>query len=160
MPPEPIYVNRPPAIDLVNVQPSAPVVQLYLDCPEQTDLFTVRFIELDTDQLLSVRWFLDYDVSGQNGAGFLQQRLVDPNGTVWRSDDFDPADLVGEFSSPGVYVLEAFVVEVDALTGDDTDVPLFRATKDCAASGYPDDCISTHPASYRWVLDVRDEQCL
>jgi hypothetical protein len=119
----------------------------------------VRVIELDKDQSLRVMWFLDYDLAGEGQDGPFRQDPIPVTGTARRSASLDAAVVAARLPALGPHTLEAFVVEEDALSSSSSEVPQWRATRDCAAEGFPADCVSTHPASIRWTLDIHDEQC-
>jgi len=119
----------------------------------------MRVIDLDRDQSLRIMWFLDYDLGGENQDGPFRQERMELTGTARRASTLLPSILSARFPSLGSHTLEAFVVEVNALSSSSATLPEWRATRDCEAEGFPLDCISTHPASFRWNVLVQDEQC-
>ena len=160
-------INRPPAIDLREVHPSEPVVRINTDCAgERQTEFWADVIELDIDQELLAYWFWNYD-AGAESADLLRPPLdehrVTQTGDTRRSiPSFHlPAHPGSDLNAEGVHTLEVFVVEEDALVrGRGEEPPFYRNLRDCGAEGYPDDCVSTHPAVMRWTIhNVAEGSC-
>lgn len=153
--------NRPPMIIARESEPSVAVVELNLRCPEETGVFAVSVLDLDIDQKLEVRWFLDYDLAGLNEDRPIVSTQAGLSGTAQRPRiELDPIRIKNE--APSIdrpHTLEVFIVESDALEPDSTVVPVDKALKNCEALEFPDDCVISLPATFRWTLDVKDEQC-
>ena len=114
---------------------------------------------LDQAQALRVMWFLDYDLSGVGQEGPFRQERVEETGTPRRAATLAAPVLAARLPSVGPHVLEAFVIEEDALSASSATVPEWRAMRDCQSEGFPSDCVSTQPASFRWSVLISDEQC-
>ncbi len=159
--PEPAVINRPPLIDLAFVSPTAPTVKVNVnpECPSAPD-FSVGVLDLDLEQTLKVRWFLDYDLRGDDPkTAPIADYNLEPTGQVAREDAaFLGDELLARLPSLGLHVLEVFVVEEEAV-GDSGQPPRWRALIDCEARGNPPGCLHTHPALFRWAVEVEDTVC-
>jgi hypothetical protein len=158
-------LNRPPAFNLESVQPSAPRVEVNIECREEAPKsFWAEIVELDVEQDLVALWFWNYDVASDdpNAARPLRRDAIPKTGTIYRSLPAyvlpapDPDPMTDGPLGPNT--LEVFVVERDALINEAGEAPPFyRNLRDCRAEGYPDDCVSTHPAVMRWTVVVLSE---
>lgn len=155
-------VNRPPAFDLEQIHPSEPVVHVNTGCPEDPVSFEADVIDLDIGQELMALWFWNYDVRAETADDIRPplSRRVPPTGDTHRT--LAPFNLPARddpgLNAEGVHSLEVFVVESDALIhGAGDEPPFYRHLRDCEAEGYPEDCVSTHPAVMRWTVVNSDE---
>ena len=154
-------INHPPIIDVSTVFPTDPVVTVNKQCPSR-NTFQLGIIDLDVDQPLAVRWLIDYDLSGQQFDPPIVEYTIPPNanGDPMRFAELAGSDLdLTQLTLGKPATLEAFVVETGALAPDSRQPPYWQKLRDCKAAGYPTGCIPSHPAVFRWTLDVKDQVC-
>ncbi|WP_224240913.1 hypothetical protein [Hyalangium gracile] len=122
--------NRPPRIVETQVQPPNPIIQDFgagglceLD-------FSVLVEDPDVDDLLTVRWYLDYD--NQNPTGFFREFKLANNGEPQRGDRatlrINLRAANSALSTPGVHLVEALVSDT-RLTGREPE-PVSTVTLD------------------------------
>lgn len=153
-------VNHPPVILESLVEPQRPgqgkplLVKTGSGCPD-TITFRVRVYDTDIDDPLSVRWFVDYDVSPPfNGYVFDQIESQ----TVPTAVRNDPAEFVVDLRSgtgvaePGFHLIEAMV----------SDSREFTTREEPFVPPQPGEVGAPSPrTTYAWFIQTdRDASCL
>lgn len=171
--PEVRPVNRPPAIDLVGIvpQPTQAVVTVNKQCLERNS-FQVGAIDLDADQALVALWFLDAPLGSESFERPFHWDVNEPtegqSSSLERIFDLDWSDPNNQPEAERLSIerpstLTVLVVERDALNCRDElsgcSANLAEILRNCLYEHYPDDCVSSSPAIFRWTLDVQDQFC-
>jgi hypothetical protein len=122
--------NRPPRIVETQVQPPDPIIEDF-GAGDLCELdFSVVVEDPDVDDLITVRWYLDYD--DQNPTGYYRETTLANNGEPQRGERaslrINLRAANSELSTPGVHLVEALVTDA-RLSGRDP-VPLSTTVLD------------------------------
>lgn len=156
-------VNHPPVILESLVEPQRPgggeplLVKTGLGCPD-TITFRVRVYDTDVKDLLSVRWFVDYDAKTNNGYEFDAidpQPAPDPE-TAPSAVRNVPAEFEAKLGSgsglgkPGFHLVEAMV----------SDRREFTTREEPFTPPQPGEVGAPSPrTTYAWFVRTEDASC-
>lgn len=148
--------NRPPRIVESQVQPPEPIIQDFGSAGLCELDFSVVVEDPDVDDLLTVRWYVDYDP--QNPTGPYREFQLANNGQPQRGDRatlrISLRAANSPLSAPGVHLVEAVVADT-RLVGRDP-VPVGRVVLDGGAVLLNPGYVVTHT----WFVNTVRGDCL